>query len=151
VRRVTLDSNVLVYAALEPQSEKGRAATRLIEEAAARGVLAAQALGEFVNVIRRRAPDLLGHAIDQIEALTATYVVAPTDGHVIHAAGTFARRHRLQFWDAVIWMAARAAGARIFLSEDLQDGLAIEGMRVLNPFAAPNQAAIAEILNGSVA
>ncbi len=102
MRRVTLDLNVLVYATLEPQSEKGHAAARLVEEAAARGILAAQALGEFVNVVRRRAPDLLGDAIDQIETLTATYVVAPTDGRVIRAAGSLALRHRLQFWDAVI-------------------------------------------------
>jgi predicted nucleic acid-binding protein len=146
VRRVTLDSNILVYAALEPQSEKGQRAADLIDGAAARGVLAAQALGEFVNVIRRRAPELLGQAIDQVGLLRATYVVAPTDGLIVLGAGTLALRHRLQLWDAVIWTAARAAGASVFLSEDLQDGLAIDGMIVLNPFADRNTLAIADLL-----
>lgn len=78
--RLTLDSNVLVYAALEPQTAKGQAAARLIEDAAAHGVLAAQALGEFLNVIRRRAPDLVDRALDQIDALMATYIIAPPTG-----------------------------------------------------------------------
>jgi len=43
------------------------------------------------------------------------------------------RAHDLQVWDAVIWSAARAAGASIFLSEDLHDGLAIDGMRRRQP------------------
>jgi predicted nucleic acid-binding protein len=42
--------------------------------------------------------------------------------------------HQFQVWDAVIWSAARAAGATLFLSEDLQDGLSLDGMRVANPF-----------------
>lgn len=146
--RITLDSNILVYASLEPQTAKGRTAVRLIEAAAAHGVLAARALGEFANVVRRRAPDLLERALDQIDALMATYVIAPTDGRMIRAPGVLALRHRLQFWDAVIWVAAREAGAGAFLSEDLHDGLAIDGMRVINPFAEHNAVALAELLDG---
>lgn len=145
--RVTLDSNILVYAALEPQTEKGTMSARLIEGATPRGVLAVQALGEFVNVVRRRTPDLLARALEQVEALAATYVVAPTDGHVVGAAGALVLRHRLPFWDAVIWTAARSAGAGVFLSEDLQDGLAIDGMRVINPFLPINDAAVADLID----
>lgn len=146
--RVTLDSNILVYAALEPQTEKGKVAAGIIEAAAARGVLAAQALGEFINVVRRRVPDLHGQAVEQVDVLMAAYVVAPTDGRVVRAAGLLSLRHHLQFWDAVIWMAARDAGATVFLSEDLQDGLAIEGMRVINPFNPANDAAVTALLDG---
>jgi hypothetical protein len=64
----------------------------MIENAAACGVLAAQALGEFINVVRRRAPELLGKAIDQVEALSAIYVVAPTDAKVIREAGSLSRQ-----------------------------------------------------------
>jgi len=150
VSRVTLDSNILVYAALEPQTEKGKLAAWIIEAAAARGVLAAQALGEFIAVVRRRTPDLLGRAVEQVDALIGLYEVAPTDSRVVRAAGMLALRHRLQFWDAVIWTAAREAGASVLLSEDLQDGLAIEGMRVINPFDRANRAAVAALLDSPV-
>lgn len=148
--RVTLDSNVLVYAALEPQTEKGRTAARLIADVAADGVLAAQALGEFINVIRRRAPNLLARAIDQVDALRAIYIIAPTDGRTIHAAATLSLKHHLQFWDAVIFTAASEAGARLFLSEDLQDGLTIDGMRVLNPFRSENDGEIEVALGRTI-
>jgi predicted nucleic acid-binding protein len=147
VRRITLDSNVLIYAALEPQTAKGQAAARLIDAAAARGIIAAQALGEFLNVVRRRAPKLLDRAVDQVAAWMAVYVIAPTDGNIIRAGGILARRHRLQIWDAVIWAAARDAGATVFLSEDLHDGLELEGMRVVNPFAEHNATTLADLLD----
>ena len=50
----------------------------------------------------------------------------------------------------MIWTAAREAGATVFLSEDLQDGLAIEGMRVINPFNQTNSAAVAALLDGPI-
>jgi predicted nucleic acid-binding protein len=42
--------------------------------------------------------------------------------------------HQLRVWDAVIWSVARAAGATVFLSEDLQDGMTLDGMLVVKPF-----------------
>jgi predicted nucleic acid-binding protein len=98
--------------------------------------------------VRRRAPELLGKAIDQVEALSAIYIVAPTDARIIRRAGSLSLQHRLQFWDAVIWIAVREAGACVFLSEDLQDGFNIEGMYVLNPFSEHNQVMIRELLDG---
>lgn len=38
------------------------------------------------------------------------------------------------FWDALIVEAALAAGADTLLTEDLQHGREIEGLRVHNPF-----------------
>lgn len=43
--------------------------------------------------------------------------------------------HRFQVWDAVIWSAACTAGATVFLSEDQQDGMTLDGIRVVNPFS----------------
>jgi len=133
--RLTLDSNILVYAELEPETEKGERATRVIVRAASRGVLTMQALLEFLAVVRRRRPANLVSAIAKVEAWSAVYEVAPTTAIVARNAAELVRAHDLQVWDAVIWSAARAAGASLFLSEDLHDGLSIDGMRVVNPFA----------------
>jgi predicted nucleic acid-binding protein len=134
--RGSLDSNVLVYAALEPTSPKGVRARELIQLAMPRGVLATQALLEFVAVLRRRAPALTSKAIAQAEAWAATFEVAPTTPEVASAAHVLVARHRFQVWDAVIWSAARMAGARLFFSEDLQNGMTLDGVRVMDPFAA---------------
>lgn len=133
--RPTLDSNILVYAELEPETPKGAMAQRVIEMTAARGVIAAQAMLEFVAVVRRRRIESLPSAIAKVDALSVVFEVAPTTNLVAAAALTLVRDHRFQVWDAVIWSAARAAGATLFVSEDLQDGLVLDGMRVVNPFA----------------
>ena len=134
--RGALDSNILVYAALEPGSDKGVRAAEAIQRASARGILAAQALLEFVAVVRRRAPGLTAQAIAQANAWAAVFEVAPTSNLVAASALAMVRDHQFQVWDAVIWSASREAGATLFLSEDLQDGLALDGMRVVNPFAS---------------
>ncbi|MFZ4122940.1 MAG: hypothetical protein ACOYKM_14945, partial [Caulobacterales bacterium] len=76
--RATLDSNILVYAELEPKQRKGIAAQRVIELAAANGVIANQALLEFVAVVRRRLPTSLPSAIAKVEAWSQVFETAPT-------------------------------------------------------------------------
>ncbi|HEY5072191.1 MAG TPA: PIN domain-containing protein [Caulobacteraceae bacterium] len=131
--RATLDSNILIYAELEPETEKGGRAQAVIAQTAPHGVLAVQALLEFLAVVRRRRIASLASAIAKVEAWSQVFETAPTTSVVANAAAALVRAHGLQVWDAVIWSAARAAGADLFLSENLQDGLAIDGMRVANP------------------
>ena len=52
--RVALDSNILIYAELEPESEKGKRATDLILRAAQDGVIPVQVLGEFLRFVQRQ-------------------------------------------------------------------------------------------------
>lgn len=133
--RATLDSNILVYAELEPKQRKGIAAQRVIELAAANGVIANQALLEFVAVVRRRLPTSLPSAIAKVEAWSQVFETAPTTSLVMTDALRLVQTHQFQVWDAVIWSAASASGATMFLSEDLQDGMTLDGMLVVNPFS----------------
>lgn len=132
--RASLDSNILVYAALEPGSGKGRTAADVIAVATPAGILAAQALLEFVAVVRRRAPDLTAEAIAQAEAWASVFETAATTPLVMGAALRLVASHRFQVWDAVIWAASRDAGATLLLTEDLQDGFTLDGMTAVNPF-----------------
>jgi len=45
------------------------------------------------------------------------------------------QRHQLSFWDALIVSAAVEAGCKSILTEDLNDGQELDGVRVENPFA----------------
>jgi predicted nucleic acid-binding protein len=132
--RAPLDRNILGYAELEPKQRKGIAAQRVIVLAAANGVIAHQALLEFVAVVRRRLPTSLPSAIAKVEAWSQVFETAPTTSLIMADALRLVNAHQFQVWDAVIWSAARAAGVTVFLSEDLQDGLSLDGMRVANPF-----------------
>jgi predicted nucleic acid-binding protein len=44
------------------------------------------------------------------------------------------RAHRLAFWDAMLWASAHRAGVRHLLTEDLQDGFALQRVTFINPF-----------------
>ena len=133
--RATIDSNIFVYAELEPKTEKGVRAFHAIEAAAPHGIVAVQALLEFFAVVRRRRPESLQSAAAKVEAWSRVFEIAPTSGPVLRAALQLVQAHKFQVWDAVVWSAAHFAGARLFLSEDLQNGLEIGGMRAVNPFA----------------
>jgi predicted nucleic acid-binding protein len=42
--------------------------------------------------------------------------------------------HRLAFWDAMLWASAQRAGVRHLLTEDFQDGFALQDVTFINPF-----------------
>src|SRR5262249_11533738 len=144
--RVALDSNVLIYAELEPKSEKGRRSAALILRAARDGVIPAQVLGEYLRFVQRRAPAAVEEAIRQASLYQATVLTPPTTDAVITKASALARAHRMQLWDCVVCVASLDADAKVLLTEDMQDGRLIEDLRLINPFAAANAEAIQAVL-----
>jgi predicted nucleic acid-binding protein len=70
----------------------------------------------------------------------------PTTDAVIDTASALARAHGMQLWDGVVCAAAIAAGATVLLTEDMQDGRTIDGLRLIDPFAAGNAEAIEAVL-----
>lgn len=144
--RVALDSNILIYAELEPESEKGKRSTDLILRAARDGVIPVQVLGEYLRFVQRRAPASFTEAIWQASLYQAAFLTPPTTDAVMNKAAEMARAHRLQLWDCVVCIAALDAGARVLLTEDMQDGRELAGLRLLNPFAAGNEEAVNAVL-----
>lgn len=140
--RVALDSNILIYAELEPESAKGKRAAELILRAAQDGVIPVQVFGEYLRFIQRRVPAMFEEAAKQVSVYQAAFLTPPTTDAVIARASEIARDHRLQLWDCVVCVAALDAGAKVLLTEDMQDGRSLTGLRLLNPFAAANDEAI---------
>jgi predicted nucleic acid-binding protein len=146
--RVALDSNILIYAELEPETEKGTRSAALILQAARDGVIPVQVLGEYLRFVQRRAPAVFEGAIRQASLYQAAFLTPPTTPAVINKASELARAHRMQLWDCVVCAAAVDAGAKVLMTEDMQDGRTIDSMRLINPFAAANAEAIEALLGG---
>jgi len=144
--RVALDSNILIYAELEPESEKGTRSADLILRSARNGVIPAQVLGEYLRFIQRRVPQAFDDAIRQASIYRAAFLTPPTTDAVIDTASSLARTHRMQLWDCVVCAASAQAGAKVLLTEDMQDGRILDGLRLINPFAVSNAEAIATLL-----
>ena len=148
--RFTLDSNILVYAVDVETTEKHRIANDLMIRAPkADAVLTAQALAEFLAVVRRKYPRHIEGALEYAESWSLLFPVAHTRWEDVAAAARLSRDHGLQIWDCIIWQAAASLGASVFVSEDLKDGLTLAGMTVVDPFNPKNEARLSRLLDTS--
>ena len=132
-----VDTHVLVYAHdLDAGRKHARAQALLRELWQTRdGVLSTQVLQEFyVNVTRKISkPIAKKEARELVQSYTAWRVASVEPGDVL-AASDFEERFRLSFWDALIVTSALNTNAETLVSEDLEHGLRIKGLSVVNPF-----------------
>jgi predicted nucleic acid-binding protein len=144
-----LDTNVLIYALDPAGGEKHRLATDIVTRGVTLDmVLAAQVLGEYLNVARRKMPHRLPTAIELVDTLTVMLpVISTTARHIAHA-GRVSGDHHLQYWDALIIGVYGSADVKLLLTEDLQDGQRIDGIEIVNPFKPANASRIVELLGG---
>ncbi|AMY12289.1 putative nucleic-acid-binding protein, contains PIN domain [Luteitalea pratensis] len=138
--KVALDTNILAYA--EGVNGGARqATTNTWLEAAPIGdvVIPAQALGELFNLLVRKAGRSPADAQEAVLAWRNAYPVVDTSAEIVVQAARLVAHHGLSTWDAVILAAAGAAGCRLLLSEDLQDGFNWGGLTVVNPYTASDR------------
>jgi predicted nucleic acid-binding protein len=129
VRRFFFDTNVLLYMYDDSEPQKKARAIDLFGQAIEdnRAVLSTQVLQEFyVNATRKLARPLSSErAAARVKDFARLPLVRVDERH---RSGSFT------FWDALILEAALRCGADRLLTEDLQHGQKIEGLRVENPF-----------------
>ncbi|MGE5096230.1 MAG: PIN domain-containing protein [Betaproteobacteria bacterium] len=125
-----LDTNVLLYLLSADTGKAERA-----EEVVARGgVVSVQVLNEFASVTTRKLGMRIAEAIEALLAVRAFCKVVALDLETHELGMRIAERHRLSIYDAMIVASARLAGCKVILSEDMQDGQRLEGMRIRDPF-----------------
>ena len=128
-------THVLVYADSADAAAKQACATALIAEhlRAGSGVVSTQVLHEFVNAALRK----LALPLDLVRARVRLYsrfeTVNASPGAVLEALDLHAL-HKVSFWDALVLQAAHQSGCVQLLTEDLQAGAVIGGVRIVNPF-----------------
>jgi predicted nucleic acid-binding protein len=130
-----LDTNVLVYADDLDAGEKRERARAVLEDAMAsgEGVVSTQVLQEFFVIATRKLGVDPALARRKVELL-AEMALVRIDLELILAAIDLSRLHSFSFWDALIVRTASAAGCTVLLTEDLQHGQVVDGVRIENPF-----------------
>jgi predicted nucleic acid-binding protein len=108
--------------------------------------LTLQSLAEFFYVTTRKGKLGLDETEEFVGGWRSTFPVLAVSENYLADAMEAARRHRLSFWDAMMWATAREAGCRILLTENFQDGQNLEGLRFVNPFVAANDALLDVVL-----
>jgi predicted nucleic acid-binding protein len=133
---VFFDTNVLVYVHDQHSPFKREVARRLYSAHLYGGsiALSTQVLQEFFVTVTRKAQQIpVREARNLVSHLAGLNVVSIEPAHVVSAIDLHAR-HQLSFWDSLIIIAAKSAGAQLVLSEDLGHGQTYDGVRVENPF-----------------
>lgn len=131
-----VDTNVLVYAYDLDAGAKHDIARKLLRElwSDRTGALSPQVLQEFYVNVTRKIPKPLAKAAARTVAEDYMVWCVETTSAELSAAFRIEDESQISFWDALIVAAARKAGARRILSEDLNAEQIIAGVRVENPF-----------------
>jgi predicted nucleic acid-binding protein len=135
--RFFVDTNVLIYAHdLDAGLKHDRAALIVADLwEKENGIVSVQVLQEFyVNVTRKIARPMTPAAARGIIRNYLAWRVEPNEPSAVLLASEIGERNRISFWDALIVTSAARAGADRILSEDLNHGQVIEGIRIENPF-----------------
>ena len=134
--RSFLDTNILLYSDDSFDARKNRIAVDLLVDLrlAHAGVISTQVLQEYiVNAVGKLNLDVM--VVRRRMELFAKFDIVIPSVEMILAAIDLQRLNSLSFWDAMIVQAARVSGCEILLSEDMQHGQTLAGLRIVNPFA----------------
>ena len=133
-----LDTNILVYAFDSADPGKQRSAWDILEGRVFddQPVISTQVIQEFYVTVVRKLPVPLEEkrALEACNQL-ALFPVVQIDKDMVLSAVRLSQRHGFSLWDSLVLEAARNGGCSVVVTEDLQAGFELDGLRVVNPFS----------------
>jgi predicted nucleic acid-binding protein len=135
-----VDTNVLVYAYDARAGSKRDRAIALLDTLAARrrGALTPQILSEFFVVVTQKLSPRLtaAEAERSLTNYARSWVIYDLTSLIVLEGVRGCQRHRLGYWDSLVWAAAKIHDVPNVLSEDFSDGSLLEGVKFINPFTS---------------
>lgn len=132
-----VDTNILVYArdGNEPVKQEFAAEVLRVLWKERTGRISPQVLQEYyVTVTRKLKPGLsAAEARQDIRDLLA-WRPKPVSSSLLESAWEIEDEKGLSWWDSLIVASALHCGVTSLLSEDMQDGLLIGTLQIINPF-----------------
>lgn len=130
-----IDTNILVYAAARTTDHRHKVSVSLVSDllASELGVVSTQVMKEFYSVASRK----LAMGKQDAKRLTLalrSFEVVPSTVETIEQAIELTMSYSISVWDAMLVAAANQAGCESLISEDLQHGQTISGVKIVNPF-----------------
>jgi predicted nucleic acid-binding protein len=133
--RSFLDTNLLVYSDDPRDPVKQAIAIETVANHLRNktGVVSLQVLQEYFTSATGKLKLTADLAKRRVEFFALMQLVEPGISDIL-AAIDLHRLHGLSYWDALILHAAKKAGCRQLLTEDLQHGQVIDGVKIVNLF-----------------
>jgi predicted nucleic acid-binding protein len=133
---VFVDTNVLLYAQ-DPRVQAKRDACSLWLARCwreKRGRISTQVMNEFYVNLRRVAPTFAVQAARDLVRQYRAWSPWLVDDTTIDLAWQLQDQTGFGYWDALMVAAAQQQGCAYLLTEDLQHGQQVDGVRIHNPF-----------------
>ncbi len=134
---VFVDTNVLVYSEDRSDVAKYRAARNWLTVLWQRrcGRLSSQVLNEFYVLTTRKLKPAMPEGDARAEVRRyQRWQPWLVDHATVETAWGIEARFNVHYWDALMLAAAQHQGCRFMLTEDLQHGQTVDGVRIVNPF-----------------
>jgi len=134
--RLFLDTNILVYTQDSSEAPKRDRAMALLREHAADDiVVSTQVLLEFYrNLLRKKLCTAADAAL--LCGAWMEHEVVPVTPALVASAIELHQEKQLSIWDALVLQAALEARCSVIYTEDLQHGMRVGPLRIVNPFLA---------------
>ncbi len=133
----TLDTNILVYSVDRKAGDRHEMAKEVMQQVArAPCSLMLQAVSEFYAVVTRKGMMPPSAAAGLADAMLTLFRTVPASAAAVRNALASAASGHASYWDALLVFTAAEAGCSAILTEDLTDGTALFGVRIVNPFGA---------------
>jgi predicted nucleic acid-binding protein len=138
--RTFIDTNILIYAEVSDSPVKKEVALALLKQhfLETTGVLSTQVLQEYCNVAVKKLKLPMQHIREQLDLYEQFEVIQVTPT-IIRLGLDLHQTRSISFYDALILGSAQIAGCSTVLSEDMNAGEMVAGVRIENPFAAPGR------------
>ena len=146
--RCFVDSNIWLYAFMDSSSEKRNRALQVLEAAGV--TLSTQVINEVCCNLLRKASYTEAEIRQTIGNFQARNPILQVTANVIRQASVLRESYRFSYWDSLIIATAIDANCTIVYSEDMQNGLRIGNLIILNPFAPPVVLPVSEFAVSSV-
>lgn len=135
--KIFIDTNIIIYAYDVTAGKKHSVAAHILHDLwkSGRGVISTQVLQEFfVNVVHKIQKPINKRLAKEIVRDFLKWRVVINNGDSILDAIDISEKYGFSFWDSMIVEAAIKGDAKVLISEDLQDGQIISGVKITNPF-----------------
>lgn len=128
-----IDSNIWLYALTEAQDARKHAIANQLLRATG-FVISTQVINEVCRNLIKKASFSNAQIRGVINAFYKRCNVTCFDQNILINAIDIRERHQISFWDSLIVASAVSADAELLYSEDMQNGLLIRDLTIVNPF-----------------
>lgn len=134
--KVTLDSNVLIYAFADHDDFRKSIAKEIISKC---DIISLQAVNETVCVLLRKFNFPKEKLEQVVQFLKEQFIISSLTVNTLEQTITLSKKYNFSFWDSMMIAAALDNHCSIIYTEDLSHNQLIENkLRIINPFIQKN-------------